>query len=608
MHRHTRLFWVGNRIMALVSAFSYALLTNRTLLIPPNSFLFQFFCEPFPASSCVLHVCRGGQSHNGAHLGLLLLTTHQPHAHHPARLLPLPLLLRAIPRLLLDHPARRLQVSPHAMQAGCTVPHACNLGATLCLSMHRVCTSPPHRVFGSPHRNALLTCSPHMLSSHALLTCSPHMLSSHALLTCSPHMLSSHALLTCSPHMPPPSSHCPSLTCPPHMPSLHDFLLSLPITLATSCTPSHLPHPHPPPPAPYPRRCTGRRHAIEASSMDGMAMTSACTCHGTPRRTRGACSVRWSSRPWQQHASPRSTPITSSCRTFTWCPCCRYSSTPSFPIDESSPTFRGQYLLHPANYLWDRITRLYHGHLAHHSLTVGMQVTEEALLGVRGRSIGALVVSLNPTHGAKLRDRYMLGKPLDGSTVSVFSVSGEGEEKQDDLLQYELAVTEIDVLLVTDTSTFGYVAAGVAGVTPYTMKRGQVEAQRLALQRPPRLHARLVRALLREPEKRPLENIPQTRACHATGVGLTTNLPMLPLPSQHDALEGAQPAHPPASNDPLPAAAAASDSAGGMGAGSATAGQGEREGMAGVSSGKGSRVQGMQRMVVTLYYLDEEHA
>ncbi|CAI7775570.1 unnamed protein product [Closterium sp. NIES-53] len=42
---------VGNRIMALISAFSYALLTNRTLIIPPDSFLFQFFCEPFPGSS-----------------------------------------------------------------------------------------------------------------------------------------------------------------------------------------------------------------------------------------------------------------------------------------------------------------------------------------------------------------------------------------------------------------------------------------------------------------------------------------------------------------------------------------------------------------------------
>ncbi|CAI5959975.1 unnamed protein product [Closterium sp. NIES-65] len=323
-------------------------------------------------------------------------------------------------------------------------------------------------------------------------------------------------------------------------------------------------------------------------------------------------------------------------------------------------THLSRYLLHPANYLWDRITRLYHGHLAHHSLTVGMQirafeeteedlmvnvfecatniarvlppviptdqwrqsatsVTEEALLGVRGRSIGALVVSLNPTHGAKLRDRYMLGKPLDGSTVSVFSVSGEGEEKQDDLLQYELAVTEIDVLLVTDTSTFGYVAAGVAGVTPYTMNVAKWKhsdwrsngrlACMLGSSEPCYVHKVEEQVLCPgEPEKRPLENIPQTRACHATGVGLTTNLPMLPLPSQHDALEGAQPAHPPASNDPLPAAAAASDSAGGMGAGSATAGQGEREG-----DGRGEQREGEQGAGDAAdggdsYYLDEEHA
>ncbi|CAI7843687.1 unnamed protein product [Closterium sp. NIES-54] len=290
-------------------------------------------------------------------------------------------------------------------------------------------------------------------------------------------------------------------------------------------------------------------------------------------------------------------------------------------------THLSRYLLHPANYLWDRITRLYHGHLAHHSLTVGLQirafeeteedlmvnvfecatniarvlppvmptdqwrqtatsVTEEALLGVRGRSIGALVVSLNPMHGAKLRDRYMLGKPLDGSTVSVFSVSGEGEEKQDDLLQYELAVTEMwllafcDVLLVTDTSTFGYVAAGVAGLTPYTMNVAKWKhsdwrsngrlACMLGSSEPCYVHKVEEQVLCPgEPEKRPLENIPQTRACHATGVGLTTNLPPLPLPSQHDGLGGAQQA--------LPAAAAA-DSAAGMGAGSATAERGGQEG------------------------------
>ncbi|CAI7913351.1 unnamed protein product [Closterium sp. NIES-54] len=301
-------------------------------------------------------------------------------------------------------------------------------------------------------------------------------------------------------------------------------------------------------------------------------------------------------------------------------------------------THLSRYLLHPANYLWDRITRLYHGHLAHHSLTVGLQirafeeteedlmvnvfecatniarvlppvmptdqwrhtaasVTEEALLGVRGRSIGALVVSLNPTHGTKLRDRYMLGKPLDGSTVSVFSVSGEGQEKQEDQLQYELAVTEMwllafcDVLLVTDTSTFGYVAAGVAGVTPYTMNVAKWKhsdwrsngrlACMLGSSEPCYVHQVQERILCPgEPEKRPLENIPQTRACHATGVGLTTNLPPLPLlpPSHHDGWDGAQHAPPHASHGAVgAAAAAAADSAAGTGGGSATAGWGGRE-------------------------------
>ncbi|GJP32045.1 hypothetical protein CLOM_g16589 [Closterium sp. NIES-68] len=254
-------------------------------------------------------------------------------------------------------------------------------------------------------------------------------------------------------------------------------------------------------------------------------------------------------------------------------------------------THLSRYLLHPANYLWDRITRLFHGHLAHHALTVGLQirafeetpedlmgnvfecatniarvlppvmptyqwrdsaasVSDEALLGVRGRSIGALVASLNPSHAAKLRDRYMLGKPLDGSSVSVLSLSGEGEEKKEDLLHYELALTEMwllafcDVLLVTDTSTFGYVAAGLAGVTPFTMNVAKWKhtdwrsnarpACMLGSSEPCYVHQ--VEESVQcpgEPEKRPLENVPHIRGCHATGVGLTTNLPpLLPDASQ----------------------------------------------------------------------------
>ncbi|CAI5965385.1 unnamed protein product [Closterium sp. NIES-64] len=653
---------VGNRIMALISAFSYSLLTNRTLIIPPDSFLCRFFCEPFPGSSWTIP---------------LDAFKHAPGLHVPSA----PLSFACSPHMLSSH--------------------------------------------------ALLTCSPHMLSSHALLTCSPHMLSSHALLTCSPHMLSSHALLTCSPHML--SSHA-LLTCPPHMPSSHALLARFPSFPPNY--PRHVVHPitpappPPPAPAPYPRRCTGRRHAIEASSMDGMAMTSACTCHGTPAPAHPvheqhlflltpcmhallACSPHPLIPPTFHFSlivplPPLLSP-TGSSKADTWgmfceveqqamaaarfatlytdyflvphfymvpmlqvgCPCCRYSATfvklmihftiftlpcgdlpcADLPCADLPCVICHVVICHvvicpvvichvvicpvvicpvvicpvpaaprqlPVGSHHPPLPR----HLAHHSLTVGMQVTEEALLGVRGRSIGALVVSLNPTHGAKLRDRYMLGKPLDGSTVSVFSVSGEGEEKQDDLLQYELAVTEIDVLLVTDTSTFGYVAAGVAGVTPYTMNVAKWKhsdwrsngrlACMLGSSEPCYVHKveeQVLPCYVHEVEEQVLVRawhwgvrlrareaaageIPQTRACHATGVGLTTNLPMLPLPSQHDALEGAQPAHPPASNDPLPAAAAASDSAGGMGAGSATAGQGEREGDGRVSSGKGSRVQG----------------
>ncbi|CAI5464695.1 unnamed protein product [Closterium sp. Yama58-4] len=511
---------VGNRIMALISAFSYALLTNRTLIIPPDSFLFRFFCEPFPGSSWTIPLDA---------FNTISQTVHRSPARN-----------RGIVDGWDGH-----DVSMHMSWDSC-------------------------------------------LSSHSLL---------------SPHPLLSSKADT------------------------------------------------------WGMFCEAEQQAMAAARFATLYTDYFLVPH------------------------------------FYLVPMLQVQLDTLFP-DRRVFTHLSRYLLHPANYLWDRITRLYHGHLAHHSLTVGLQirafeeteedlmvnvfecatniarvlppvmptnqwretatshsgvmslnpthslhaslptnahhtptqVTEEALLGMRGRSIGALVVSLNPTHGAKLRDRYMLGKPLDGSTVSVFSVSGEGEEKQDDLLQYELAVTEMwllafcDVLLVTDTSTFGYVAAGVAGVTPYTMNVAKWKhtdwrsngrlACMLGSSEPCYVH-KVEESVLcpGEPEKRPLENIPQTRACHATGVGLTTNLPPLPLPlplpSQHDALDGAQQAHPRAPDGPLAAAAAATDSAAGMGAGLATAEQGGREG-----EGRGEQREGEQGAGGAAdgdpYYLDEE--
>ncbi|KAG5056600.1 hypothetical protein JHK86_011596 [Glycine max] len=45
---------LGNRILTLASAFLYALLTNRVLLVDPGADMVDLFCEPFPDSSWLL--------------------------------------------------------------------------------------------------------------------------------------------------------------------------------------------------------------------------------------------------------------------------------------------------------------------------------------------------------------------------------------------------------------------------------------------------------------------------------------------------------------------------------------------------------------------------
>ncbi|GJN29317.1 hypothetical protein PR202_gb17535 [Eleusine coracana subsp. coracana] len=45
---------VGNRILATASAFMYALLTNRVLLIDPSNEMDELFCEPFPNTTWLL--------------------------------------------------------------------------------------------------------------------------------------------------------------------------------------------------------------------------------------------------------------------------------------------------------------------------------------------------------------------------------------------------------------------------------------------------------------------------------------------------------------------------------------------------------------------------
>ncbi|CAI5493526.1 unnamed protein product [Closterium sp. Naga37s-1] len=184
----------------------------------------------------------------------------------------------------------------------------------------------------------------------------------------------------------------------------------------------------------------------------------------------------------------------------------------------------GRYLLHPANYLWEEITRAFRAYLAPHQRRVGIQIRDfttatsnegEALARVLHcaanishglpptlphdqwrllasnqsaanssdmepirkaagagtvRSVGVLVASLKRSYVDALHEAYVEGLPLEGYNVAVTSLSHEGEQKTGDLLQLERALKEMwllsmcDLLLVSDSSTFGYMAAGLAGL------------------------------------------------------------------------------------------------------------------------------------------------
>ncbi|CAI5532695.1 unnamed protein product, partial [Closterium sp. Naga37s-1] len=194
----------------------------------------------------------------------------------------------------------------------------------------------------------------------------------------------------------------------------------------------------------------------------------------------------------------------------------------------------GRYLLHPANYLWEEITRAFRAYLAPYQHRVGIQIrdfttetadepqviqrTMQCAVNIsKGlpplmeharwksimneevaptaveqqwldqardkaydsssspRSIGVLVASLKRSYQDAIRDAYVEGVPLGGHDVAVTSLSHESGQTYGEERQLELALKEMwllsmcDLLLVSDSSTFGYMAAGLAGVSPFSL-------------------------------------------------------------------------------------------------------------------------------------------
>ncbi|CAI5929411.1 unnamed protein product [Closterium sp. NIES-65] len=111
----------------------------------------------------------------------------------------------------------------------------------------------------------------------------------------------------------------------------------------------------------------------------------------------------------------------------------------------------------------------------------------------KGGSVGVFVASLRAAYGEMLREMSTEGRPEGGQEIAVSmvedlfvfftcptplpipSLSHEGAQQLREKKQAERALREMwllsmcDTLLITDTSTFGYIAAGLAGVRPYSL-------------------------------------------------------------------------------------------------------------------------------------------
>ncbi|CAI5929315.1 unnamed protein product [Closterium sp. NIES-65] len=161
----------------------------------------------------------------------------------------------------------------------------------------------------------------------------------------------------------------------------------------------------------------------------------------------------------------------------------------------------GRYLLHPANYLWEEITRAFRAYLAPYQHRVGIQIrdftTETAdephviqrtmqcavniskglpplMEHTRWKSI------MNEEVAPTAVEQQWLDQPRDkayesSSPRSIGVLSHESGQTYGEERQLELALKEMwllsmcDLLLVSDSSTFGYMAAGLAGVSPYSL-------------------------------------------------------------------------------------------------------------------------------------------
>ncbi|KAL6861236.1 hypothetical protein ACP4OV_016936 [Aristida adscensionis] len=186
-----------------------------------------------------------------------------------------------------------------------------------------------------------------------------------------------------------------------------------------------------------------------------------------------------------------------------------------FPRKDSVFYLLSRYLLHPTNEVWGMVTRFYHSYMKSADERLGIQIRdfrvvdgnkpaqhildqilactsqEHLLPGVveggggggstlpasRARSKAVLMTGLSSWYHDSIREMYWRSASADGEVVSVHQPSHEGlqhwfhaEHDMKALAEmYLLSFT--DQIVTTGWSTFGYVGAGLGGLTPYIMFR-----------------------------------------------------------------------------------------------------------------------------------------
>ncbi|KAJ4794167.1 fucosyltransferase 2 [Rhynchospora pubera] len=180
-----------------------------------------------------------------------------------------------------------------------------------------------------------------------------------------------------------------------------------------------------------------------------------------------------------------------------------------FPVKESVFHHLGRYLFQPANPVWNIIERFYRTHLINSDEKVGLQIRQfreepipfedvynriiecsetENLLPkldqlnhdnstpIIDKRISVLVLSLSSEFYDMIKAMYYEKSTVSGEMVAVYQPTHEREQDSQAKFHNQKAFAEMfllsycDKIITTATSTFGYVAHGLAGSKPWVLR------------------------------------------------------------------------------------------------------------------------------------------